>query len=224
MNGLAHDPRQAKVSELADRYAREGYQVFVQPEPHLFPFDLGGFRPDLLARKADEHLMILVKTVRTQAPVDRFIELVEEVRRHPGWRFLLVNIEDDPRLLPGLGGTTPSWEELRERTGRAERLLKLKEPEAAFLLLWATLESILRRQAGAVGLPIERFEPRLLIKNMFQQGVISIEQYDAAEALLEVRNRVAHGFEATGVVEATQALLRLVRELLGEWASGRQAA
>lgn len=215
----------AKVAELAEEYAREGYEVLRDPDLHLFPFDTFGYRPDLLVRKPGENVMVEVKSTGTRAPIDRFVELVEEVKRHAGWRFVLVTFDDvEIGGVPGEDDALRTWDQLRERVARAERLLRLQEAEAAYLSLWAALEGMLRLEAHSAGLPIERLPSSALIKHLYSHGGLSYEHHEQALAALELRNRVAHGFQAGDLDAAAPHLFRLARELLGEWAPGRRAA
>jgi hypothetical protein len=215
--------REEKVSELAEQYASMGYEVFRDPETHLFPFDTFGYRPSLLARKGEENIMVEVRTMGRHAPIGRIVELVEEARRH-GWRFTLVTL-DDVEIGPlSDDDVLPTWDHLRERIGRAERLLRTNETEAAFLFLWATLEGMLRRETQEAGLPIERLPSSGMIKHMVTYGVLDHEQLRRMEALLVVRDRVIHGFQASELARSMSELQDVVRELMAEWAPSRQAA
>lgn len=76
----------------------------------------------------------------------------------------------------------------------------------------------MRRRAEEAIIPIERFPTVSLIKHMYSQGELSIEEYDRAMLLLSVRNRFIHGFEAPEVNESVSELLALVNELISLWA------
>jgi hypothetical protein len=51
MNRSSQSEHAALISAVAERYRLDGYEVVIEPEPNAIPFDLGGYRPDLLARK-----------------------------------------------------------------------------------------------------------------------------------------------------------------------------
>jgi hypothetical protein len=223
MSTSNHAAREEKVSEIAEQYASMGYEVFRDPEPHLFPFDTFGYRPSLLARRGDENVMVEVRTMGRHAPIGRIVELMEEVKRH-GWRFTLVTL-DDVEIGPlSDDDALPTWDQFPERIARAERLLRTSEVEAAFLLLWTTLEGMLRREALESGLPIERLPSSGMIKHMVTYGVLDHHQLGRVEALLVVRDRVIHGFQASGLAKSMSELQDVVRELTAEWAPSRQAA
>ncbi|RZK87751.1 MAG: hypothetical protein EOO62_38715, partial [Hymenobacter sp.] len=81
----------AYLAELVRTYQQRGYQVYREPSEaaaHI-PFDLGGYRPDLLVEKGDEHLLIEVRSEQSPFSIDRFQNLTLMVRQHPGWRLLV---------------------------------------------------------------------------------------------------------------------------------------
>jgi hypothetical protein len=208
---------QRKISEIAAQYERDGFAVVVEPHPSAVPFALGGYRPDLLASKGDEHHIVEVRESGTRLSVDRFQELAEEIGRHRGWRFFLVTCDD---VSPdGVPASNPllSWEDLRERSRIAPKLLELDANEAALISLWAVFEGMLRLQATRISLPIERFQTTGLLDHLYSHGELSMEQYDRAMDVLAIRNAVAHGFAAEGVGSAAAQMLDIVHALFGEW-------
>lgn len=72
--------------------------VLVEPDPSAVPFDLGGYRRDVLASKGDEHRIVAVRDHGTRLSVDRFQELAEAIGSHKGWHFILATSDD---LNPG---------------------------------------------------------------------------------------------------------------------------
>jgi hypothetical protein len=207
-----------KVRELAEQYEAQGFQVSVEPAKADLPFDLGNYSPDLIAQKEDQHLVVEVKSSSNDVPVERFRNIAEEVGQHPGWRFLLVTLNDvESRSLPGAADELASWQEAAERVVRAERLLDAGDADAAFLLMWSALEAMLRRHAQSVALPLERLPSQALIKHLYSQGELSMTQYDRVMTALRLRNLLAHGSPAPQLGEAASDLRSLIRELSGEW-------
>jgi hypothetical protein len=213
---LIHDK---SVSKIAEKYRQAGYTVLVDPEPEDIPFDLGTYRPNLIVKKNEaEGYIIEFNASGRQKSIDRLKEIAEIVSENTGWRFLLITEED--ALLKDNSNEVNllSWQQIITRKTQGERLISSGENEGAFLSLWGTLEALLRRRAEEVSIPIERFPPVSLIKHMYSQGELSIEEYDRAMLLLSVRNRLIHGFEAPEVNESVSELLALVNELISLWA------
>ena len=215
----------ARVPEIAEELESRGWQVIRDPDPGLFPFDTDGYRPSLLASKGDENVIVEVRTRGRLVSTGRFLDVAREVRRQAGWRFVRVTPEDvDVAIVPEGGDPIPTWEQLEDRIARAERLYRAEEVERAFLSLWVALEGMLRREAVETAIPIERMATRLLLAELYSYGDLGMEWYESARALLEVRDRVIHGFRIDDLEEALPRLLRLVHEMMAEWAPSRQAA
>lgn len=200
--------------EIAANLAAEGYTVIYQPARDLIPFDLGPYRPDLLAMKPGDNLIVEVKGSARTTTIDRLRDVAEEVARHPGWRLVLFTGTDAEG-----SGTLPllTWGDLRFKVQEGERLLSSRAEDAAFLLLWTCLEAAMRLRAREVNLPVERFPSSTLIRQLYSHGEISMDQLDQALVQLDTRNKAVHGFAANDVKTAAQAVARLARELVQEW-------
>jgi hypothetical protein len=198
---------------VAQKYEQEEYEVVKEPRQNELPFDLGVYRPDLLVKKSDgTGFIIEVKTAASPISIERYREIAEIVAKHKGWRFLLVTgdeQEDMEQLL--------SRQEIAERKEKSEHLIAIGELEAAFLSLWSIVEALMRRQAEEVLIPIERFPPVSLIKHLFSQGELSIEQFDKAISLVEVRNRLVHGFQTQELDKSVIELQALADDLMNLW-------
>jgi hypothetical protein len=213
-----------KIAELAAEYERDGFEVLIEPDAREAPFDLGGYRPDLLASRGSEHHVVAVRDFGTRLPVDRFQQLAEEIGRHEGWHFILVTSDDlNPGSFPAKSPLL-SWEQLRERWISAARLVETGPGEAALLSLWALFEGLLRLQARRISLPVERFPTQGLIKHMYSYGELSMQQYDCVMDLLALRNDVAHGFAADGIASAAARLQNIIHELFAAWRPRSAAA
>lgn len=202
-------------SKMAEKYKMQGFEVIIEPRIEELPFDLGGYRPDLIVKKPhNEGHIIEIKSAVARMPIDRYREIAEIVSQHIGWSFLLVTGED----VPSGNGDLLSWEQMRQRQIQAKQLLSLGESEGAFLSLWMVLEAAMRQQAKQVSIPIERFPTLSLINHLYSQGELSIEQFDRVKLLQTVRNRFVHGYQTPNLSEPTKQLQELVNELLALWA------
>ena len=224
MNTNSINSESANLTELARSYEAQGFTVKVLPTPTDIPFDLGGYRADLLAEKEGQHLLIEVKRAGTPLSVDRLQSLAETVRQQPGWQLLLVPAPEGPGQSLRTASPLASWPATTERARRASALLASGETEAAFLLLWVTLEALLRRHAEQIALPVDRQPTSALLNYLYSQGELTFEQFQLALQAQQVRNQLVHGFETTEVPTVTQSLHELVAELLSDWAYTQNAA
>lgn len=239
MNNSVITPEKEKVFDLAEQYKNEGFDVVVEPFLDNLPFDLGTYLPDIIAQKGDMGFIIEVKRSYAKLSVERLKEVVDEVRKHPGWRFLLVTADDifsreirGQSDLPGEidfiwkmrhdAGDIQSQDDLSlsqvmNRFSQAERLYSSGDFEPAFLMLWLSFEGLSRIHSLQISMPIERFPIAAMIKHLYSQGELSIEQYDNALLLLEKRNRLIHGYSMSQIPDEFSKLRNLILELLKEW-------
>jgi len=205
-------------SRVAERYRKDGYEVLVEPQSKDLPFDLGTYRPDLLVKKSnDGGYIIEIKNSVARVSVERYREVAEMVSDYSGWHFLLVTGDDSFPSEEGDKEQLLSWEEIIQRNKHSEYLVSLDEMEMAFLSLWTITEALMRKRAEQTRIPIERFPPMALIKHLYSQGELSIEQFDSVLSLLPIRNRVAHGYQTPELNRSVVKLQKLVNEFLNLW-------
>ncbi|OQX03536.1 MAG: hypothetical protein BWK80_55480 [Desulfobacteraceae bacterium IS3] len=205
--------------KAAEKYRQQGFEVIVEPSVEDMPFDLGTYHTDLLVKKSEsEGYIIEIKDSAARTSIERYREISEIVSQHSGWRFLLITGED---ALLNEGNIKAeellSWEQIFRGIKQGERLISLGEIEGAVLSLWSILEAMMRKQAEKVSLPIERFPTSSLINHLYSQGELSIEQFDQAKSLLDIRNYLVHGFQAAELGNAVKQLRELVTELFELW-------
>jgi hypothetical protein len=178
-----------QLHEVAREYRSRGYEVIVEPEPGQLPEALARFRPDFVARKADETVVVEVKSRGSLADPE-LQELAKAVRAQPGWRFELVVLKPEPGP-PG----TKSWnaEDVAKGLRQVKAILGSDHREAALLLAWSAAEATLRLLADKEGLVRERDDALYLLKLLTTRAVITRAQHDLLWEVLELRNAVAHG-------------------------------
>lgn len=216
MNNVSHEAYRQKLQGIAAEYEARGYEVLVEPSPEQLPEFLAGFRPDLVARGPNDSVVVEVKVGTQTAASERFRELAETIQHQPGWRFSLVVI--DPRS----DEVTPPTQQLLDRQeivdrfGRAHELLKTGATDAAFLLMWVSVEALLRHIATREGLPLERAPSSSLMKELFSLGILSRSELEVAQRAFSVRNALVHGFATTRLDETSRELAQFAQKLLLE--------
>jgi uncharacterized protein YutE (UPF0331/DUF86 family) len=216
MNNFSHEAYRQKLQEIAAEYEAHGYEVLVEPRPEQLPQFLAGFHPDLVARGPNDSVVVEVKVGTQTAASERFRELAETIQRQPGWRFSLVVI--DPRSDEVAPPTQPllDRQEIVDRIGRANELLKTGATDAAFLLMWVSVEALLRHIATREGLPLERVPSSSLMKELFSLGILSRSELEVAQRAFSVRNALVHGFATTRLDETARELAQFAQKLLLE--------
>jgi hypothetical protein len=201
--------------EKVERQLRElGYEVIIEPRREHLPFDLAGYRPDLLATRGDGGLIIELKSSEKRTVVDTYVEVAALVKQHPGWRFLLVPVErlEEGGIVGAMHVST--WDQLAERVRAARLLLEGGQVESAFLIAWSGLEGALRRVGEENAVPVSALSTTALTKNLYSLGLLSMEQLSRIEQLTAVRNNVVHGWADARVSEGAPEVIRLLETLL----------
>jgi hypothetical protein len=203
------------IEKVAEDYRRRGYDVDVVPSGAHLPEFLGGYQPDIIARGADESVVVEVKVGTQTSVAERFREIAERVNRQPGWRFSVVYINpSEPDQITE--AELAPLAELQQLAREADALLGAGQLNAAFLLFWSALEGSLRLLGRHAQLPLENLPPSALIRELYSAGEIGRDHFDTLMRLLPVRNRLVHGLHGRIAETDVRLLQGLVGSLLEE--------
>ena len=210
----AHEVEHRLTEQVARQLVEEGYDVLLEPSPLLLPRELAGHRPNILARRGDENLLVEVKLVPSPAGAEQVQRLIQAVRSLPGWEVRLVTA---PRPEP----TSPwSVAEGEARLAEAERLAGQGYQEAALILLVAAAEALGRRLGTVEQVRVQPWSPATLFRELIFHGLIDREDAERLERAIVARNQIIHGIadenvdpaEVAGLVEAVRRLAAEARE------------
>ena len=174
------------MTNLRREYEAQGYDFYESPPPEAVPDFLGKFRPDAIAIRGDEGV-VLELTPRTVGP-DALNYIAERFEGHPRWRFRVIvydpkqdEISEEPEVV-----------DLRDLRNRVQKLRDDGEVDAALLLAWATLEAVFRSKSSNSGR--RTASSTLQIAEILEHlGVVSGDQASLLRQSASVRNWVAHG-------------------------------
>lgn len=218
MNSPVSSAHDEKIESLATTYEKEGFAVIKEPASNELPFDLDGYIPDLVISKGDAGMIIEVKTSASCISVDRYQSIAQDISKHPGWRFMLVTLEDvDSENIPTDSNDLPTWAQLVTKLQKARGLFEEGDYEPASLYLWSIFEAALRKRAISQNIPVERLPASKLLNHMYSQGEISVEDIDVFSEFLVRHNRIAHGISESIDSAMIDPMLQSVNKLLKEW-------
>lgn len=203
---------------IAKRYEEQGYVVTFDPPASVFPFSLDNYQPDMLATKADENIIIEVKSAGTKVDSEPYLRLAQEVQRHSGWRFLLATVnEAELQDQHSRGDGNLNIERLHEYLGKIDKVAE-KEELAVLVLpqLWTAYLSALRLLARRDGLVIEDGSDLSFLNQAYATGLLSFDEYESARRLLNLRNRAAHSLDSLEVISDWRELRIMVDAVLGQ--------
>jgi hypothetical protein len=204
-----------RLERVAEEYRSKGYEVLVEPSgPDLPPF-LGDDRPDLIARRGDERLVIELKPPSLRPELGKVRRIAERVQKEPGWKLVLIALSPAEELLPGEQLTLLGAPEVEQHLTDVRKLLGAGQPEAALLLAWAAVEAQLRWLAKQEEIPLPRPGTPTLLRQLVSLGIIEREQYLALSDAFTARSAVAHGFKPQADLESTVRSLLDLSTTLG---------
>jgi len=204
-----------KAREIASIFERDGYQVFIEPTIEQVPIDLGSYRPDLVAIKGEQGIVVEIKVSLKRLPTKKFNEISNMVSSHKGWKFALVTLDDDlNNILSVANARLPNADELKKRLDDVNKLIMLDMLPSALVLLWAQIESWLRIKADKNGEKLNLLQPKRLINFLYSYGELSMEQVDSLNELMQLRNKLVHGFDDTVSKKQLEIGLQILQELM----------
>ena len=206
------------LSQVAERYRRQGYDVLVEPLVEQRPDFLSTFHPDLIARRGEEYVVVEVKMGEPGRSEPPLRQLAAEVARHPGWRLDLVFAQKTGGELSFESLVTPLEEELVAQLSEGLQLCRTGHLAAGVLLIWASFEGAARLVSGRERLDVSPTAPPLaLIRALVSDGLIDDAGYEVIKLALQRRNAIAHGFtSAPDDLETYERLHGITRRLLSD--------
>lgn len=183
------------VDRVAERYRRQGYDVLIEPVGEQRPAFLSEFRPDLIARRGEESVVVEVKWGERAGSEPAVRKLATEVARHPGWRLDLVLGQESKGVITFESLMMPLARDLEAQLDEGIELCRNDHLAAGALLIWAAFEGAARLVAAREELgttPVTA--PLALIRSLVSSGLIDDGEYETIKAAYRRRNGIAHGF------------------------------
>jgi hypothetical protein len=206
------------LQALANQYQAEGYQVIVNPNVNEIPFDLEGYRPDLLAIKDDLKLIIQSRKGLKRYSIERMQAVAQLIAQHDGWHFIIVTLDDmleDNEL--DAEKIYLTWEEITRQTSQVPLIIQSIGNNAALLYIWGICEAVLRRYALEAAIPVERLPIHRVINYFYTIGELSMTEMDTLLAIYKQRHKVAHGFKIDVNRDTLEQLSQFIHKALHEW-------
>ena len=182
-----HERETAVLDRVRASLIAEGFEVITHPGELDLPDFLQQLRPDALAHKGNEHVVVEVMSrgARTEAKL-RLLRLA--VSEKPNWRLKTVwtSSHTVPQSLE-----IPSLDTVNASLHEVDDLIESGHLRAAFLMCWAGLEGISR-----LLLPDELQKPQTpgrVIEYLSSSGFILREEASRLRKMIESRNRLVHG-------------------------------
>lgn len=210
-----------RLLEVAREYRQRGYNVIIEPRSDQLPGFLAPFRIDMLARSAEENVIVEVRTQESLTDTPELDAVAQALQDQPSWRFELVVTNPKDRSSFQLKDTASLNDlDITYRLREAQQLSDQEHGEAALLLAWSATEALLRGIANEEAIPVTPNNPSQLTKSLFTYGVLDKEQYEILQLALQARNIVVHGYkEQQSLASTLEQILRVADQLIREYIS-----
>jgi uncharacterized protein YutE (UPF0331/DUF86 family) len=206
-----------RALQLAQEYRARGYEVSLAPRLENLPDFLKEYRPDIIATRGDESVVIEIKSrAALKSSSHQYLRnLAQLIENHPGWRFELVITNSVDDTYSRQAEESLQHNEIESRLQIA-RQITTQHVEAAFLYSWSLVEATLRLVVDREKLNSHRFSPIYLVKELVIEGVISKSEYQLLMNAISLRNAIIHGFKTTQQIteDSVYELIAITEQLL----------
>jgi uncharacterized protein YutE (UPF0331/DUF86 family) len=206
-----------RALQLAQEYRDKGYEVLLEPPLENLPDFLQKYRPDIIASRGGESVVIEVKSrsALNSTSHQYLRDLAQLIEQQPGWRFELVVTNPEDTAYSRQAEESFQQNEIESRL-QVARQLATQHVESAFLYSWSLVEATLRLVIQNEGLNSQRFSPIYLVKELVIAGIISKSEYQLLMNAISLRNAIVHGFKTTQQItqNSVSELIEITEQLL----------
>ena len=206
-----------RALQLAQEYRDKGYEVLLEPTLENLPDFLQKYRPDIIASRGSESVVIEVKSrsALNSASHQYLRDLAQLIEQQPGWRFELVITNPEDTAYSRQAEESFQQSEIESRLQVAKQIVT-QHVESSFLYSWSLVEATLRLVVQKEGLNSQRFSPIYLVKELVIEGVISKSEYQLLMNAISLRNAIIHGFKTTQQItqDSVYELIEITEQLL----------
>lgn len=192
MNAAGLASERAMLDRLRESYEGRGYTFIAHPVAEMVPAFLEGYRPDALAVRGDEKLVIEVKVRGQPSQAQKLAHLTDLVSRQPGWKFLLVvGDASEGESLPEL----PSLDLVDRELRSVRDMVSAGHGRAAIISAWSAFEAVARWIAVSRGQESGRrpMSGLQVLEFLEMQGYLDPGWIGDLRRIMGVRNRAVHG-------------------------------
>jgi uncharacterized protein YutE (UPF0331/DUF86 family) len=215
-----------ELSQVAEGYRNQGYDVIVRPGPDELPAFARDFKLEIVGRRGTEGVLVAVKRNREEVAADVNMQrYAEATTAEPGWRFdfAILEPEKNSRFREIRGASEFTNQDVSRSLDQAQQLSGMGFSRAALITAWASLEAAMRMRLRALGQEAGWGSmPRQMMKELYSAGVLPPDEFNRLELAFQLRNQIAHGFSSPVESEARDDV-RLLGEIARRLVSESQA-
>ncbi len=122
-----------RLLKIAEEYRDRGYEISIHPNSEDLPDFLRNYRPDMIARREDDAVVIeVISRFSLNSSSTQYLQnLAQVIEQHSGWRFELVMTNPEDVTYLGKAEGSLKANEIKSRLKVASQLLE-QHPETAY--------------------------------------------------------------------------------------------
>ena len=217
-----------ELKKLAGVYEGQGYKVVVRPGLEDLPVFAKDFKVEIVARRADEGVLVSVKKNRQEMESDKDMPRYAEITSaQPSWRYDFAILEGEEPGARGLRGAQDfSGEDVIRTLGEAAEVARMGFTRAAVITAWSALEAAMRMRLRAAGESAGwGTTPRQMLNELYSSGILLGDEFARLERLYQVRSQIVHGFASpTSDADMVTFMAGLAQRLVDESRPAKQTA
>lgn len=210
-----------KIAALAREYMARGYDVLADIPIYESPAPIEGIRPDLVAKKGDEILIVEVKTSESlKKNKDIIAKLARYAKDIPGARLDLVVTNPKPQSSVQVK-VKALQEQLRAMQEglltEIQEAVEHERPDLVVILASRLLEQLLLHAAAKKGIHLPSPKERslsVLSEKLASKNVVSQTIVEFASKLQQYRNAIVHGKARISIKDATKDAVDIYQKLI----------
>lgn len=169
-----------------------GLKFYINPPREVVPTFLGDFQPDAIALGPEGGIVIEVKSQKSRPSERQLAAIAKRISEHKGWEFRAIYLSPRTEEAPPIA--KPTLSQLQAVFGEIDALIKGGYSTAAFIVLWAALESLARLASSLGGSERpESLSPIQVVQTLAEEGYIENEAADRLREMTKLRNAIVHG-------------------------------
>lgn len=204
---------------MAKDYQNRGYKVIIEPRGADIPSFIKNYQPDLIVSNDKETVIIEVKTRSDFSTINELRDIAELVNKKGNWRFELIvtNPKQSSQTEDEITNVDLNFSDIEANIKEVKSALNNGLFSTAFVLCWASLESLSRQLLLEDKKALKSKNTIVLIKTLFSFGYLTRTDYESLEKLLVTRNHVVHGYKSSELnIKSVEKLLSITQKLLTE--------
>lgn len=183
------DEEQKLLSELCQKYLKDGYKFIISPNINQLPEFFGSYRPDAVALKDEHKIAIEIKQRAYNKKENSLKEIKKIFDGHADWRLIVTYLGSDP--LSRIEIPRASRHDIQEQILSVRSLLEQGHNRAALVMAWSLLEAVLHYIQVDTGKRPRT--PGTVLQEFATLGYVDPELEMKLRELINLRNKIVHG-------------------------------